>query len=64
MLQLFDMRETGGLELATTITLVLQANQLTKSPQDGIYPHKKNLLRILIPVATYNISKTLPGKLL
>ena len=30
MLQLFDMRETGGLEVASTITLVLQANRLTK----------------------------------
>ena len=29
LLQLFDMRETGGLELASTITLVLQANRLT-----------------------------------
>ena len=30
MLQLFDMRETSGLELASTNTLVLQANRLTK----------------------------------
>ena len=30
MLQLFDTIETGGLELALTITLVLQANRLTK----------------------------------
>ena len=30
MLQLFDMRETGAFELASTITLVLQENQLTK----------------------------------
>ena len=30
MLQLFDMTETGGLELASTITRVLQANRLTK----------------------------------
>ena len=29
MLQLFDMRETGGLELTSTVTLVLQANRLT-----------------------------------
>ena len=30
LLQLFDMRETSGLKLASTITLVLQAKQLTK----------------------------------
>ena len=30
LLQLFDMWETGGLELASTISLVLQANRLTK----------------------------------
>ena len=30
LLQLFDMKETGGPELASTITLVLQPKQLTK----------------------------------
>ena len=31
---------------------------------DGIYPHKKSLWQIPVLVATYNISQTLPAKLL
>ena len=37
MLQLFDMRETGGFELASTITFVLQANRPTKCASHSPY---------------------------
>ena len=37
LLQLFDMREAGGLELASTITFVLQANRLTKCASVNSY---------------------------
>ena len=45
LLQLFDMRETGRLELASTIILVLQANQLIILPfQLGVLRHTQSSL--------------------
>ena len=41
------MRETGGLELASTITLVLQANQLSKCGGSKITPRPPILILLM-----------------
>ena len=58
LLLLFDMRETGGFELTSTITLVLQANRLTKCAS-----HPSNVVHSFLGMHGLTLNKHGAGKL-